>query len=154
MTIQTSTNCRIHIGTTAEADTLTEYEADTYVEVGEVEDLGEFGDESSIVTFAALNDGRMRKLKGIKDAGDMALVVAMDGDDEGQAALVAAEKDSTSVGYNVKIELNDKGTTNATTFFFRAQVTSNRLAIGAADNVIRRNVTLAITSEILEKAAA
>lgn len=154
MTIQTSTNCRIYIGTTQAAADLAAFESDTYKEVGEVEDLGEFGDESSLVTFASLNDGRMRKLKGIKDAGDMALVVAMDGDDAGQAALVAAEKDSTSAGYNIKVTLNDMGTTNPTTFFFRAQVISNRLAVGGADNVIRRNVTLAITSEIFEKAAA
>ena len=154
MALQTSANCKFYIGTKAPAADLTEFQADTYTEVGSIEDLGEFGDAFNAITFTSLGDGRVRKLKGTKDAGDMTLVVAFDGDDEGQAALLAAAEDTTSVGYNCKVELNDRGATNPTTFYFRAQVMGARVAIGGADNVIRRNVTIAIDSAVLMQEAA
>lgn len=157
MTLKTSANCKLYIGTTAAATDLTTFEADTYTEVGSIEDLGEFGDAFNAVTFTSLGDGRVRKLKGTKDAGDMTIVVAMDTSDTGQDALVAAAEDDQSDGYNIKVELNDQitpSTGNPTTFFFRAQVMGARIAVGAADNVIRRNVTLAIDSAVLMQEAA
>lgn len=154
MALQTSANCKFYIGTTSPATDLASFKGDTYKEVGSIEDLGEFGDQFNQVTFTSLGDGRVRKLKGTKDAGDMTLVVAFDGDDEGQAALLAAAEDTTSVGYNCKVELNDMGTTNPTTFYFRAQVMGARVAIGGADNVIRRNVTIAIDSDVIMEEAA
>lgn len=154
MALQTSANCKFYIGTKAPAADLTEFQADTYTEVGSIEDLGEFGDAFNAVTFTSLGDGRVRKLKGTKDAGDMTLVVAFDAGDAGQTALVAAANDTSSDGYNCKVELNDMGTTNPTTFYFRAQVMGARITVGAADNVIRRNVTIAIDSAVLMQEAA
>lgn len=156
MALKTSAECKFYIGTTTAADTEAEFEADTYTEVGTIEDMGEFGDQYNLVTFTSLGDGRVRKLKGTKDAGDMTLVVAHDSD-AGQAAIVAACDDSTSTGYNCKITLNDQvtpSTGNPTTFYFRAQVTSKRVAIGGSDNVVRRNIGIAIDSEVIEVAAA
>lgn len=154
--MQTSANCKLSIGTTAPAASLAEFEADDYKEVGEIVDLGEFGDQFAVVTSSTLSAGRVRKGKGTADAGDMALVVDFNGTDEGQAALVAAAKDTTSNAYNIKVELNDTppGGANPTTYFFRALIMSNRLAVGSADNPIRRNVGIAIDSEIFEKEAA
>ncbi|PKG15145.1 holin [Pseudomonas aeruginosa] len=37
-----------------------------------------------------------------------------------------------------------------TTFYFGAKVMNNTVAAGSADNVVRRNVTLGINTEILE----
>lgn len=149
MALQTSANCKFYIGTKAPATDLTEFQSDTYTEVGSIEDLGEFGDAFNAVTFTSLGDGRVRKLKGTKDAGDMTLVVAFDAGDAGQTALVAAANDTSSDGYNCKVELND-----GTTFYFRAQVMGARITVGAADNVIRRNVTIAIDSAVLMQEAA
>lgn len=153
----TSAGCKLHIGTTAKATDLAEFKADSYKEVGDIEDLGEFGDEFSAVTAATLNDARLRKGKGTADAGDMSLVVLFNGSDAGQAALAAAAADTTSNAYNIKVTLNDQitpETGNPTTFYFRALVMSNRIAVGGSDNAIRRNVGLAITSEILEEEVA
>lgn len=149
MALQTSANCKFHIGTKAQATDLTEFQADTYTEVGSIEDLGEFGDAFNAVTFTSLGDGRVRKLKGTKDAGDMTLVVAFDAGDAGQTALVAAADDTSSDGYNCMVELND-----GTAFYFRAQIMGARITVGAADNVIRRNVTIAIDSAVLMQEAA
>lgn len=145
MALQTSANCKFYIGTKAPASNLTEFQADTYIEVTPVEEIGEFGDQHNIVTFTSLSDGRVRKLKGTKDAGDMTLVVAHDASDAGQVALLAAANDNSSDGYNCKIEY-----ANGEVYYFRGQVSSSRMTVGGADNVIRRNFTIAIDSDVVE----
>ncbi|MNJ27175.1 hypothetical protein D3C77_216730 [compost metagenome] len=66
-----------------------------------------------------------------------------------------AHKDRTKGNYNIKVTLND-GDPDATpailptTFYFGVKVMNNTVAPGAADNVVRRNMTLAINTEILE----
>lgn len=154
--LNTAAGCRFSIGGKTGADTQTEYEADTYVEVGEIEDLGEFGDTFSNVNFTALADGRVRKYKGTADAGDLTLTVGLDNGDAGQQAVKAAHKDRSKGDYNIKITLND-GDPDATptpiaptTFYMRGKVMNNTVAPGSADNVVRRNITIGINSDILE----
>ncbi|WP_313645809.1 hypothetical protein [Pseudomonas sp.] len=153
--LNTAAGCRFSIGSKTGADTQTEYEADTYLEVGEIEDLGEFGDTFSSVTFTSLKDGRVRKYKGTADAGDLTLTVGLDNGDAGQNAVKTAHKDRSKGDYNIKITLNDGDPTatpviNPTTFYMRGKVMNNTVAPGAADNVVRRNVTIGINSDILE----
>lgn len=153
--LNTAAGCRFSIGGKTGADTQTEYEDDTYVEVGEIEDLGEFGDTFSSVTFTSLKDGRVRKYKGTADAGDLTLTVGLDNGDAGQNAVKTAHKDRSKGDYNIKITLNDGDPTatpviNPTTFYMRGKVMNNTVAPGAADNVVRRNVTIGINSDILE----
>ncbi|WP_136476992.1 hypothetical protein [Pseudomonas sp. DG56-2] len=153
--LNTAAGCRIALGGKTGADTETEYKADTYVDIGEVEDLGEFGDTFSSVTFTSLRNGRVRKYKGTADAGDLTLAVGLDNGDLGQKALKVAHKDRGKGDYSIKITLND-GDPDAspvvapTTFYFRGKVMNNTVAPGSADNVVRRNVTIAINSDILE----
>ena len=153
--LNTAAGCRLYIGGKTGADTQAEYEADTYVDVGEIEDLGEFGDTFSSVTFTSLKDGRVRKYKGTADAGDLTVTVGLDNGDAGQSAVKTAHKDRSKGDYNVKITLNDGDPTatpviNPTTFYMRVKVMNNTVAPGAADNVVRRNITMGINSDILE----
>lgn len=153
--LNTAAGCRFSIGSKTGAETETEYKADTYVEIGEIEDLGEFGDTFSNVTFTSLKDGRVRKYKGTADAGDLTLTVGLDNGDAGQNAVKTAHKDRSKGDYNIKITLNDgdPGATpalNPTTFYMRGKVMNNTVAPGAADNVVRRNITIGINSDILE----
>lgn len=145
--IITSSGTRIYIGasvTSAAADTLAEFQAMTgWTEIGLVESIGEFGDRASIVTFAAINDSRMRKQKGTRDAGDLTLTVAHDPADTGQIAIEAAE--ATANGYAFKVLLPDSG---GTIKFFRAFVASQPLNVGGNDNVVRKTYQLAIDSAI------
>lgn len=149
MTINTASGAKLSIGSTSPAALLAEFLADSYIEVGEIEDLGEFGDESERVKFTALSDGRVRTLKGPRDAGEMAIVVGDDMTDEGQVALEAAE--ATPFDYNVRVELNDAVTLGGTNsvHYFRAKVFSKRRNVGNASNVVRRNFTIGINTEIL-----
>lgn len=149
--ITTATGARIFIGPSVPPTTGTEAEfsALTWTEIGLVESLGEFGDESNAVNFSSLNDGRVRKAKGTRDAGSLALTVARDPSDAGQDALIAAE--GTNSKYAFKVTYPDRLTADGTdgVDYFRALVMSKRNNVGSADNVIRRSFQLGIDSAII-----
>jgi len=154
MGFNTASGCKISIGTTTSATTQAEYEADSYTEIGTIEDLGEFGDSFNAVTFTSLADSRVNKRKGAADAGDMTLSVAFDGADSGQQALKVALDDTGALPYNFKVELNDSLGTSPTTFYFSAMVMSRRTQVGSSDNVVKAAVQLGITTAVIEVAAA
>ena len=157
MAITTAAGSKIYIGQVRapDTDTLAEYAALTgWVEIGEVETLGEFGDESSAVNFLAVNDARTRKLKGARDAGTLALTVGRDPLDPGQIALRAAEKTKFEYAFKVvAADAPDEDHTD-TVYFFGALVMSGRNNYGGADNVVRNTFNLGINTEIFEAPAA
>jgi hypothetical protein len=150
MTINTASGAKLALGTTASAAVLADFLADSYIEVGEIEDLGEFGDESQTVEFISLSDSRVRKLKGPRDAGTQNIVVGDDMTDEGQIAMDDAER--TKFDYNIRIELNDAVTLGGSNSFhyFRGKVMSRRRNVGNATNVIRKTYAIGINSDIIE----
>lgn len=158
MGVNTAAGTRVFIGTTAipanmvdldDATAIAAFEADSYVEVGEVESLGEFGDQSEDVTFASLKDSRTRHFKGTRDAGTIPLVVGHDATDEGQLALVAAE--ASPLDYNVKIVSNDALTIggDGSIDYFYGKVMSKRKNVGDVNNVVRGNYAIGINSRIV-----
>lgn len=149
MSISTGSGVQFFIGTTADAESLSQFLEDTYVEVGEVEDLGEFGDESEEVTFGSLANARLQKLKGIRDAGTVPLICGQDDGDAGQDALVVAEAEDT-LDFNFKIILNDKLTLGGTPseHYFRGKVMSKRTGVGTVNNVVRRTFNIGINTAI------
>ena len=153
MTVATAAQSRVYIGTTANAQTLANFQADTYTEVGEVEDLGEFGDEAEEITFTALADRRVRKFKGSFNAGTVSVQCGSDPRDLGQAAMITAL--SSDLDYNFKIELNDAITLSGTptTLFFRGKVMSKRRNVGNVSNIVRQTYNVGVNSAILEQAS-
>lgn len=156
MSIASSAEARFYISNAvvdSTVDTATEYAALTWVEVLEVEDLGSFGDTSSEVTFTSLKDGRVRKFKGSRNAGNMALVCGHDPVDTGQIAMVAAEADNR-FEYAFKVTLNNEVTSGGTEEinYFRGRVMSKDKTVGSVDNILRRNFSIAINSAITEVA--
>ena len=150
MSISTASGARLFIATTTAAPAnLAAYQALTWTEVGEVEDLGEFGDESERISFTALADARTRKLKGPRDAGEMAIVVGDDMLDDGQIALEAAE--GSPLDHNFKVLLNDAITLGGdpSEHYFRGKVFTKRRNVGNASNVVRRNFAIGVNSAIL-----
>ena len=125
------------------------YAALTWTEVQLLESIGEYGDSSSIITAAVLGDGRMRKAKGARDAGEMAVVGFPKTNDPGQLAIEAAE--GTYNTYPIKVELPNKltspGGANEMNYFM-ALVTSKRTNVGANDNIVRRTWNMAVNSAI------
>jgi Phage tail tube protein, TTP len=155
--ITTASGTRVYIGaavTTTAADSLAEFQAmaSAWVEIGLIESLGEFGDESADVAFAAIGDGRTRHAKGARDAGTMAITAAHDPTDVGQAAIEAAEQ--TNNNYAFRVVLPD-GPPNYsdTEIFFRGLVRSRRKNIGTNDNVIRNTYNVGVNSELFTQPA-
>jgi len=158
MTIKTGTGATFAIGTTLAAPngTQSEYEADSYTTVGQVESIGEFGDQRNPVQFTALSDTRVQKARGVADAGDSVIVYAHNTGDSGHA-LIAAAYSATSQAtdeFNFRIQLNDQISTNPTKFYFRARVLANKMLEVTNDNVVRRQTMVAINTAVLEVAAA
>lgn len=136
-----------------EAAIIAAYKALTFVPVGEVQNLGEFGDEANDVTFTSLSDARVRHLKGARDAGVLALVCGRDPLDAGQIALRAAEK--TNLAYAIRIIANDAPdeTGTPTEFYFHALVQSAKESYGEADDVVTTAFNLGITTAVFEEEA-
>lgn len=165
MTVETTAESRIFVSPTAmarliapESDiaaSLAEFSLiDDWIEIDEVEDLGEIGDEASDVTFAAIKNGRNRHMKGIKDAGTLALVCGHDPLDVGQLQLVACE--GTKYNYPFKIEVADAPDEaySNTTAYFLGKVMSKRLNLGTVDNVTRRTFNIGINTALFERVAS
>jgi hypothetical protein len=119
-----------------------------YVEVGFVETIGEYGDESAAIDFAVLGDGRVRKAKGARNAGALSVTVAHIADDAGQQDMEDAEL--TYNNYAFKVELPNKLTVVGTNEiqYFLGLVMSKRLNVGGNDNVVRKTYNVGVTTKI------
>lgn len=155
MSVNSSAGAKLYIGAAAATITLSGFEAVTFVEVGEIESIGEFGDEAASVTFTALGDRRTRKLKGSFDAGTLALSLGEDITDAGQSDL--REALASDDDYAIKITQADQitpSTGNPTTRYFNGKVMSFKTNVGAVDNVIRATVNIGINSAVVTDPAS
>jgi len=153
--IETTSGTTFFISTTAAStsvDTLLEYEALTWIEIREIEDLGNVGDVSTEVTGAAIGDSRIRKAKGARNAGTMNVIcfdtVPLDA---GQTAVIAAETSNSN--YAFKIELPEPTVGTAATIYFRGLVMSNEYRLGTNDNIRRRAFNIGVNSALTEEPA-
>lgn len=156
MTVQTAAGSKIFIGPVAGAsvDTQGEYEALSYTEIGEVENLGDFGDQANDVPFTTLGDRRTRHFKGSFDAGTVELTVGFDGADAGQAAVKAALASDSDFAFKVTLADDSDGSPAApTTFYWRGKLMGRRIQVGNAENVVRAALTIGINSALVEVAA-
>lgn len=154
--IITASGTRFYIGAAATStiDSIEEFEGlSGWTEVGLIESLGEFGDQSNDVTFAAIGDSRVRHAKGARDAGTLSVTCAHDPLDTGQAAMEAAE--ATNNNYMFKVVLPDGPAGYSDTIqYFRGLVMSKRKNVGSNDNVVRNTYNIGINSEIYENPAS
>ena len=83
-----------------------QFEALTYVEVGDVGSIGETGTATNILTYDTLADEVSQKQKGLSNAGDPVIELARNPTDVGQIAIKAMAL--TKFKYAFKIEDADK----------------------------------------------
>ena len=158
MAVITASGTKVYIGPTVTqtaADSLAEFQAlSGWTEIGQIESVGEFGDQANDVTFAAIGDARVRHSKGARDAGTMALVCGHDPFDAGQLALETAEQ--TNVRYAFRITLPDSPGSpfTNTEIYFRGLVASRRKNIGTNDNIVRSNFNVLVDSELFTAPSA
>jgi hypothetical protein len=142
---------KISICTTAqyvEPASIATYSALTWQEIGDVESIGEYGDEAQILTAATLQDSRVFKAKGARDGGTLSLTCLDRPDDTGQQALITAEGVNPGM-FAFKVELpTTPGASNIN--YFCAKISSKRLNVGTAANIVRRGFNLAITTQVLQ----
>lgn len=121
--------------------------------IGWLENLGQFGDEAQEITFDAIDLGRTIKLKGSRNAGNLALVAGLDAQDAGQVALIAAEK--TPDDYAFEVVWNDAvGGGQPTSRRFIGKVMTASESYDTVNNVIKLNASIGINSNIVKLAAA
>jgi hypothetical protein len=82
-----------------------EYEGLTYVEVGNIVTMPDFGVTDNMVTQDYINTDVSQKQKGFRSASDTELVVGYDPDDAGQDAIRTAA--GTRFNYAFKLESSD-----------------------------------------------
>jgi hypothetical protein len=125
----------------------------TWTEIGGTTNLGATGDTAELITTTHINDSRVRKAKGTRNAGSMTVVCDLSYDDPGQLALIAAEK--TRDTYAFKLVFNDApagGTPSAR--YFTALVMGTSEELNEANSVAKFNTTLELDSNIVRVAAA
>jgi len=142
------------IGTTQDVDfstysaALTDFQNDTYTDVGDIESIGDFGDEFTEVTFTGLSDRRTRKFKGSADAGNLSVTVAMNADQAGQQDLRNALEDATQDDYNFRVKFND-GTSGGsdTVEYLRGKVMSNSVSVSGANDIVTATFSVGLNEK-------
>lgn len=100
MTVSTAAGATLSIGTTAAVGA-----TDTFTVIGEVTALPEFGRVYAAIKYTPLSNRGVQKFKGSYDDGALAVTMGKDLTDAGQAALVVAL--DADQDYNFKIIDND-----------------------------------------------
>lgn len=134
MSVFTMANAKIYIGTTAVADDLTSYGADTYVQIGEAETISGLIDAQNFASFTGLSDSRTRQLKTTKAGENITLACGYDPTDAGQVAVRAAAAVTQQTNYNFKVEYNDDPT-NPTTVYWSGVVGNDPYPAGGNEDI-------------------
>lgn len=100
MAFNTAAGSTIAIGTTATSSV-----GDTYVTIGNVTNIPEFGRVYNEVKFSPLSSRGVQKVKGSFDEGSIDLDLARDTSDAGQVAVLAALV--VDANYNFQVTFND-----------------------------------------------
>lgn len=127
------------------AMTSTAFALMSYSEIGEVDEIPEFGAEYSIIKRTPLSSRRVRKLKGSKDTGSLMLKAAKVPGDDGHADCTAALDDDSAQSFY--IELSD-----GTKMYFTALVSAYKTNIGSAESFTGAMIGLEIDSDVIEVA--
>ena len=125
-----------------------------WIEVEEVEDMGEHGDTAEEITFTSIGDARTRKQKGARNAGTKTIVAGCDPLDDGQVALAAAQ--ATDFNYAFKVVRADARASNYsnTVEYFVGLVTGEAVNQGAQNNVVKQTFPISLNTKIYRKLSA
>ena len=126
------------------------YEAmTTFVEVGEVIDLPEYGPNVQVVESNPLATGVTEKYKGFINYGSQSMGLEFDAEDAGQIILAAGVEGATkNTQHAVKIEYQD-----GSIDFYSARIFSYTKAPGSANSMVGSTVQVEINTPITRVAA-
>jgi hypothetical protein len=125
------------------------FEALTFVDVGEVTNIPEFGPNVQVVTHEPLATGVTEKYKGFINYGSVGIEAAYDDADAGQVVMSDAVTGATKNDeHSFKIEMQD-----GSVRYFTGKVFSYTENPGAANSMVACSMQLEINSPILKVAA-
>jgi len=125
------------------------YEALTFVEVGEVIDLPEYGPNVQVVESNPLATGITEKFKGFINYGSQSMGLEFDSEDAGQQILADGVEGATkNQQHAVKIEYQD-----GSIDYYSARIFSYTKAPGSANSMVGSTVQVEINTPITRVAA-
>ncbi|GGA81254.1 hypothetical protein GCM10011491_05660 [Brucella endophytica] len=154
MPIFATAGAKVYIGEVLEAkptDFVAEdFAGQTWTQINNLESVGTFGDTATEITFDDIGRNRTQKLKGTRNAGNLEMVLGIDYADDGQIALIAAER--TIHDYAFRVVFNDAPVGGSPSErYFIAKVMSAAEHLDTANNVAKLNATLGINSNIVRQ---
>jgi len=125
------------------------YSALTFVEVGEVIDLPEYGPNVQVVESNPLATGVTEKFKGFINYGSQSMGLEFDSEDAGQIILAAGVEGATkNAQHSIKIEYQD-----GSIDYYSARIFSYTKAPGSANSMVGSTVQVEINTPITRVAA-
>ena len=126
------------------------YAALTFVVVGEVIDLPEYGPNVQVVESNPLATGITEKFKGFINFGSQSMGLEFDAEDAGQLVLAAGvEGAGKNQQHSVKIEYQD-----GSIDYYSARIFSYTKAPGSANSMVGSTVQVEINTPITRVAAS
>ena len=157
MAIYATNGARLYIGGAVAQKTAdwvkTDFTAQTWVEIGEIEGLGNLGDTADTIDFTSVSDSRKRLRKGSRSGGTMEIVCGIDAADPGQIALIAAEKSSSDFAFKLVLPDAPEGGTPSERYFV-GLVLSQTEQFDKANSVMKLAASLAVNSNVVRVDAA
>lgn len=132
-----------------------DFTAQTWTEIGNLTNIGAFGDTSQEVTTQEVGRARDFRVKGSRNAGSMSLTMNINSSDAGQIALIAAEKARSNYAFRVVFP-DAPATGSAPTGserLFYGLVMSRPENLAGPNNFATMDVSVGINSNIVAVAA-
>lgn len=144
--VRTSAGTKLYVSDPISAlsttyDTAT-FASGTYVEVGELSDLGSFGKKYNLVTFNPLGDRKTVKRKGSYNNGTLALKLGDSVTDSGQIKLKDAAASDSSYAFKVV-------TQSGSIYYFTGQVMGFTLDVGSVDQIMGASVDIELDNDVV-----
>ena len=145
---------RLYVGPVAlsdietSADALADFTALTIaVEIGLIDNIGEFGKVHDMVSFQAVATGRTYKLKGGYNQGALQLTMGSDLSDAGQLLMYqyGNAQDQNTYPFRITLVGMASGYDNV---YFGGKIFSYRQQLGSVNNIIKAQVNIEINTDI------
>lgn len=113
----------------------------TFIKVGHLEDIPEYGPSHTVVTHTPLETGIVAKYHGEKNNGSLTVPMGYDEDDAGQEDLIDALVGKERVAFRIQFP-------DGTADFFQGKVMS-ATKMANIGSVVMRNVNIEIETDIV-----
>lgn len=135
MTTQSAADTTVHIANGAPATwDVTGFAAQTWLNVGKIKNLGEFGKQFEVISNNYLSQRGTEKRKGTWNAGQLSMEVDLNGD-TGQDMCETALDTDADFSFKVTLQNGDK-------YYVRGLVTGFRTMTGGPNDMVRGSLQI------------